>query len=130
MLGVEPLEIHLSFELNKQITCSFHLDNDTDDYFAFSISTHSLRTYNIHPSIGIVQPRSKCTVSIALQPQKKAPLEEHCKEDFILLSTRVDGGLKDNGITGDMFDEEPGRLVDRVNLMVVLDVPNRLLMHV
>ncbi|GJN34943.1 hypothetical protein PR202_gb23659 [Eleusine coracana subsp. coracana] len=123
MIGIEPLKTHLHFELNKQVPCSIQLSNDTEDYFAFSISTTSLRPYNIYPSIDIVPPGLRCSVTISLQPLKQAPLEEQCKEEFTVLSTRVDGSLKAMEITGDLFDEGPDRVVDKVDLTVVLDVP-------
>lgn len=40
-----------------------------------------------------------------------------------MLSTRVDGSLKAEDITGDLFDEGPGRVVDKVDFTIFLDVP-------
>ncbi|GJN34895.1 hypothetical protein PR202_gb23601 [Eleusine coracana subsp. coracana] len=125
MLGVEPLEKLLRFEPNKQVSCSIQLANDTDDKMAFSISQTGLSPYNIHPSIDIVCPRSKLSVSIALKPLKEAPPHKCCTEVFIVQSTRVDASLKAADITGDLFDEEPGRVVDKVEFILNLDVPTQ-----
>src|SRR6266498_2328625 len=75
MLEIEPLEVHFAVELNKQISCSVELTNDTDDYFAFRISTTSLHPYCIHPTKDIVPARSKCSVTITLQPLEKSPMQ-------------------------------------------------------
>ncbi|RLN29095.1 uncharacterized protein C2845_PM05G17120 [Panicum miliaceum] len=124
MLGVEPLDMHLSFELNKELSCSIELINDTDDRIAFRISMTSLRQYNIQPSKGIVPARSKCSVTIALQPQERPPPHSCCRDECSVQSTRVDGSLTATDITGDMFNElEPGKVVDNVNFFVVLDMP-------
>ncbi|KAK3136632.1 hypothetical protein QOZ80_5BG0439740 [Eleusine coracana subsp. coracana] len=123
MIGVQPLETRVHFELNKQISCSIQVANGTDDYFAFSVSRCSLRPYNIYPSTGIVRPRSNFSIIIALQPLKKAPVEEQCKDEFTVQSTRVEECLEATDITGDIFHEGPGRVVDQVDFTVVLVVP-------
>ncbi|CAL4899287.1 unnamed protein product [Urochloa decumbens] len=123
MLGIEPLEMHFPFELNKQISCSVELTNDTDDYFAFRISTTSLRPYRINTNKDILPPRSKCSVTITLQALEKEPPRNQRRDEFSLQSTRVDGNLTATGITGDLFAEHSGKVVDDVNLVVVLDGP-------
>jgi hypothetical protein len=42
MLGIEPLEIHYPFALDKPTSSSIKLTNNTEDYIAFRISTSSL----------------------------------------------------------------------------------------
>jgi hypothetical protein len=120
MLGIEPLEINLPFELYKQISCSVKLTNDTDDQFAFRISTTSLRLYCIEANEGTVPPRSKCIVTISLQALDKALPNHECRDEFSVQSTRVDGSLVATNIGGDIFNEEPGKVIDTVNLSVVL----------
>ncbi|KAJ1261656.1 hypothetical protein BS78_09G047200 [Paspalum vaginatum] len=120
MLGIEPLEIYLPFELNKQIACSVELTNDTDDHFAFRIATTSLRPYCIEANKGILPPRSKSSVTITLQALEMAPPDNHCRDEFIVQSTRVDGSLTAMDIGGGMFREEQGKVVDTVNLTIVL----------
>lgn len=125
MLGIEPLEIHLSFELNKQISCSIEVSNDMDDYFAFRISTTSLHPYYINTNKGILPPRSKCGITITLE----ALPHNQWRDEFSVQSTRVDGSLTDADITGDLFSEQPGKVVDDVNLVVILDVDGPPLPH-
>ncbi|WVZ96313.1 hypothetical protein U9M48_041968 [Paspalum notatum var. saurae] len=120
MLGIEPLEIYLPFELNKQISCSVDLTNDTDDHFAFRIATTSLRPYRIEANNGTLPPRSKSSVTITLQALEKAPPDDRCRDEFSVQSTRVDGSLTVMDIGGGIFREEPGKVVDTVNLTVVL----------
>jgi hypothetical protein len=120
MLGVEPLEIHLPFELNMQISRSVELINDTDDHFAFRVSTTSLRPYCIEENKGTVPPRSKCSVTISMQALDKALPCHQCRDEFCVQSTRVDGSLAATNIGRDIFNEEPGKVIDAVNFSVVL----------
>lgn len=124
MLDVEPLEMHFPFELYKHIPGSIELTNDTDDYFAFRMSSISVRPYFIHPVKGIVPPQSKCSVTIMLQPQERVPPQFPCKDEFSVQSTRVGVSLTALDITEDMFHEEFGKVVDEVTLKVVLDSPS------
>ncbi|CAL4899286.1 unnamed protein product [Urochloa decumbens] len=125
MLGIEPLEIHLAFEPNKQISSSVELTNDTDDYFAFRITTTSLRPYCIDTDKDILPlpPRSKCSITITLQALEKAPPRNQCRDEFSVQSTRVDRSLTVTELTGDLFGEHSGKVVDDVNLVIVLDAP-------
>ncbi|CAN6374291.1 unnamed protein product [Urochloa humidicola] len=122
MLGVEPLEIHFPFMPDKQTSYSIELTNDTEDYIAFRISpTNRLLPYSTQPEKGIVQPQSKCCVTITLHEQKKAPVHNHDREEFIVHSIKAHVGLTATDITDDMFNEELGKVVDEVNLPVVFD---------
>ncbi|XP_066337799.1 cysteine-rich receptor-like protein kinase 41 [Miscanthus floridulus] len=114
MLGIEPLEIHFPFKLDPQISHSIELTNDTNDYIAFMTKARS-RCFRIEPDKGIVPPGSKCSVN--------ALPNNHHKEEITVLSTRVDGGLAAMDITGDVFIEKEGTVVDEVNVMVVFDKP-------
>lgn len=77
MLEIEPLELHFPFEHNKAITRSVELINDTDDAFAFRIIASSSLPYNTKPSKSIIGPRSRCSVTIALEALEMAP--EQCE---------------------------------------------------
>ncbi|CAN6342944.1 unnamed protein product [Urochloa humidicola] len=124
MLGIEPLQVLLPFELNKQIPITIQLANDTYYNFAFRIFTTSLRPYLTDPNRGIVKRQTKLNVTITLQAQKKAPpLGSNCKDEFSVQSTRVKGSITALDITADMFSEERVKVVDNVTLMVILDIP-------
>ncbi|XP_034569792.1 vesicle-associated protein 3-1-like [Setaria viridis] len=123
MLGIEPLEIQFPFEHYWQVSHTVELSNDTDDHFAFVTkpSLHRLRT---EPDKGIVPPRSKCSVTVTMmQAQVMVLLNNRYKEEITVLSTRLDGGLSAVDITKGMFMEEEGKVVDEVNVMVVLGRP-------
>ncbi|RCV37731.1 hypothetical protein SETIT_8G086300v2 [Setaria italica] len=124
MLGIEPLETHFVFEEpDQQISHAIELTNDTEDYFAFFTKTslHRLRT---EPEKGIVPPRSKCSVTVTMmQPLNALPTNRY-KEKITVLSTRVDGGLAAMDMKGDMFIDQEGKVVDEVNVIVVLGKPS------
>ncbi|KAL5215671.1 hypothetical protein ABZP36_007072 [Zizania latifolia] len=62
LLGIEPLELRFPFETKKQISCSIHLTNRTDDYIAFKVKTTSPKKYCVRPNSCIVPPRSTSDV--------------------------------------------------------------------
>lgn len=77
MLGIEPLELHFSFKLNKEMSRSVKLTNKTKVCFAFNIKNRS-KQYTIQPDKGIMTPAcNECLVRITWQPQERAP--EPCK---------------------------------------------------
>lgn len=120
MLGIEPLEICLPLELNTQASCSIELSNDTDNYFAFKISTTSVRQYCIEESKGTVPPRSKCSVAITLQVLEEALPDNRSSDEFFVKSTRIDENLTALDIGGGNFSEKLGKVVDTVRFTVIL----------
>ncbi|KAM0839609.1 hypothetical protein ACQ4PT_060205 [Festuca glaucescens] len=117
MLGVEPLKLHFPFEINKQISCSLKLTNQTDAYIAFNIQKMSPLPYRMQPNKGIVSPQSNCSVDVTLLLQYKAPWDMQRADEFIVWSTKVNG-LSAVDITINMFNKENG-VVDAMNLDVV-----------
>uniref|UniRef100_A0ACD6AAQ5 Uncharacterized protein n=1 Tax=Avena sativa TaxID=4498 RepID=A0ACD6AAQ5_AVESA len=113
MLGIEPLELHFTFEHNRKISSSFQLTNETDACIAFNVQIMSILPYYTVPNKGIVPPQSKCSVEITLQPQEKVP--QHHDDKFIVRSTKVTTGLVAENITSDMFKKKMGNLVDKIN---------------
>jgi len=74
------------------------------------------------PSKSIVGPRFRCSVTIALEALEMAPEQcEYGASRFYVQSNRVDESLTAEDITEDMFDEKPGKVVDKVDLIVVLE---------
>ncbi|KAK1613211.1 hypothetical protein QYE76_036884 [Lolium multiflorum] len=120
MLGVEPLELHFPFKLDKQISISLKLTNQTDAYIAFNIQKMSPLPYCMQPNKGIVPPRSKCSVDITLRLRDKAPRDMQRASELIVWSTKVNDGLTSEDITINMFSKESG-VVDAMNLDVVFD---------
>ena len=123
MLGIDPLEIHISFEHDQQIWKSIELTNDTDDCLAF-VTKASLQCLHIEPDKSIVPPRSKCNVTITMmQEQVMALPNNHYTEEITVLSTRVNGGLTAGDITEHMFSDRDGNVVDEVNVVVAFGTP-------
>ncbi|CAN6374554.1 unnamed protein product [Urochloa humidicola] len=119
MLGIEPIELYFTFELNKPMSSSLQLTNGTDCYMAFNIQTTSPLPYCTMPNKGIVPPRSKCIVHVTLPPQEKIP--QHADE-FIVRSTKVNSGLNIEDINNELFNrQQTGKVVDEVNLDVVFE---------
>ena len=122
MLGIKPLELRIPSELKKEISCSIELTNDTRNCIAFNIQLPSRQQYNAQPDIGIVQPQSKYGVKITVQA-RDAHEYDHADE-FIVQSMKLSEGLRDEVITENMFHQEAGEVVDKVNLMVVYGPKN------
>ena len=123
MLEIDPLEIHISLELDQQIWKSIELTNDTDDCLAF-VTKASLQCLHIEPDKSIVPPRSKCNVTITMmQEQVIALTNNHYTEEITVLSTRVNGGLTAGDITEHMFSDRDGNVVDEVNVIVAFGTP-------
>ncbi|XP_037460133.1 uncharacterized protein LOC119331062 isoform X2 [Triticum dicoccoides] len=122
MLGIEPLQLHFPFELNKQMSCTLKLTNGMDSYIAFNIENTSPLPYCTQPQKGIMPPRSKCNVEITLQLQGKAPGYMHRSNELVVWSTNVNDCLAVEDITTNMFTNEVVNVVDDVNLDVVFYV--------
>jgi len=120
MLEIEPLELHLPFELNQQMSNSLQLTNETGSHIAFNVKNMSSVPYCLEPHKGIVPPGSNCNVCITLKPLYKAPRDA---SEFIVLSTKVNSGLTAEDITTDMFNKDTDNVVDEVNLYVILAPP-------
>ncbi|KAM3215249.1 hypothetical protein ACQJBY_067308 [Aegilops geniculata] len=120
MLGIEPLELHFPFQLNKQTSCTIQLTNETGSYIAFNVEHMNPLSYYAQPQKDIMPPRSKCNVEITMQPQAKAP-RDHTSE-FTVWSTEVNDGLDIEDMATIKFIKEAVNVVDEVNLDVVFDV--------
>ncbi|CAL5077158.1 unnamed protein product [Urochloa decumbens] len=139
MLGIDPLELHFSAELNKKISHSIQLINDTDDYVAFRITlgekniasrlsaTRQLPFCMLPNNKDVLRPWSSFSVTITLEALKKPLREEHRIAELYVQSTRVNKDVTAQDITESMFKEGPGKVVDTVNLMVRVDAPKHLL---
>ncbi|KAF7104956.1 hypothetical protein CFC21_105816 [Triticum aestivum] len=121
MLGIEPLELHFPFELNKQMSCALQLTNETNSYIAFNIQNTSPLSYCTKPQKDIMPPQSKCTIEITMQLQGKAPGYMHRTNELTVWSTKLNDSLAVEDITTNMFINEAVNTVDEVNLDVAFD---------
>jgi len=120
MLGIEPLELHFPFQLNKQMSCTIQLTNETGSYIAFNVEHMNPLSYCAQPQKDIMPPRSKCNVKITMQRQAKAP-RDHTSE-FTVWSTKVNDGLAIEDMATIKFIKEAVNVVDDVNLDVAFDI--------
>jgi len=125
LLGIDPSELRFAFELKKQISCSLHLTNKTDEYIAFKVKTTSPKKYCVRPNNGIVAPQSTFDVLVTMQAQREAPPDMQCKDKFLVQSAIVSQDITPKDISGDMFAKELGNVVDEVRLMVVYAPPSQ-----
>ncbi|CAM0878796.1 unnamed protein product [Alopecurus aequalis] len=120
MLGIKPLELILNPSELEEISCFIvELTNDTSNHIAFNIQLPRRQQYNAQPAKGIVQPKSRYNVKITVQARD---VDEHDHADKITVqSVKAREGLRDEGITEDMFHDVVSKVVDEVKLMVVYD---------
>lgn len=118
-LRIHPSELKFPFELKKQSSCCMQLTNKTDQYVAFKVKTTNPKKYCVRPNTGIVLPGSTCDVTVTMQAQKEGPVDMQCKDKFLLQSVAVHDGATTKDITPDMFNKEPGKVVEEFKLRVV-----------
>ncbi|KAG6498888.1 vesicle-associated protein 1-3-like [Zingiber officinale] len=118
-LEIEPKELKFVFELKKQSSCSLQLINKTDQYVAFKVKTTNPKKYCVRPNTGIVLPRATCDVTVTMQAQKEAPPDMQCKDKFLLQSVITEHGAETKDVTPEMFNKEPGKVVDEFKLPVL-----------
>ncbi|XP_008808742.2 vesicle-associated protein 1-3-like [Phoenix dactylifera] len=118
-LDIQPAELKFPFELKKQSSCSMQLTNKTDQYVAFKVKTTNPKKYCVRPNVGIVLPGSTCVVTVTMQAQNEVPPDMQCKDKFLIQSVIVDHGATAKDMTPEMFNKEPGNVVEEFKLRVV-----------
>nr|GLL28093.1 vesicle-associated protein 1-2-like [Ipomoea trifida] len=125
LLIIDPLELRFPFELRKSISCSFELLNKTDSHAAFKVKTTNPRKYTVRPNSGVVPPRSRCNVTVTMQPQSEAPLDMQCKDKFLIQCVSTHPGVTPKDISQETFNKEVGKNVQECKLKVVYVSPPR-----
>ncbi|KAF2301240.1 hypothetical protein GH714_021234 [Hevea brasiliensis] len=125
VLGVEPQELQFPFELRKQISCSLHLLNKSENYVAFKVMTTNPKQYRVRPNAGVVPPRSTCDVIVTMQAQTEAAPDMQCKDMFLLRSVVASPGATAKDVNAEMFNKEAGHHVEECKLKVVYVAPPR-----
>ncbi|KAG0453854.1 hypothetical protein HPP92_025158 [Vanilla planifolia] len=123
LVVIEPLELQFPFEIKKQISCSLHITNKSDEYIAFKVKTTSPKKYCVRPNTGILRPQSTCDVVVTMQAQREAPPDMQCKDKFLIQSVITNQGATLKDITQEMFSKESGNTVNEVRLRVVYVSP-------
>ncbi|KAJ9190180.1 hypothetical protein P3X46_001408 [Hevea brasiliensis] len=125
VLSVEPQELQFPFELRKQISCSLHLLNKSENYVAFKVMTTNPKQYRVRPNAGVVPPRSTCDVIVTMQAQTEAAPDMQCKDKFLLRSVVASPGATAKDVNAEMFNKEAGHHVEECKLKVVYVAPPR-----
>ncbi|KAL8229393.1 hypothetical protein R6Q57_014293 [Mikania cordata] len=123
LLEVQPQELEFLFELKKQSSCSVQLINKTNDHVAFKIKTTTPKKYCVRPNTGVIDPNSLCDFTVTMQAPKVAPLDMICRDKFLVQSTIVPEGTKEEDVTSNMFAKEDGENVDEKRLRVIFVSP-------
>lgn len=124
ILIVDPLELKFPFEVNKQISCTIHASNQTDNHVAFKVKTTNPKKYCVRPNTGVILPRSTGEIMVTMQAQKEAPSDMHCKDKFLLQSIVTSPDTNPKDITPEMFAKEQGH-VEECKLKVVYVAPTQ-----
>ncbi|KAL9659127.1 hypothetical protein QQ045_028218 [Rhodiola kirilowii] len=124
LLEIHPRELTFVFELKKQSSDSIQLFNNSDQY----VKTTSPKKYCVRPNIGISKPKSTCDFTVTMQPQREAPPPYmQCKDKFLIQSTIIPYGTKEEDITSDLVRLlilATGKYIEEKKLRVVLIFPS------
>ncbi|KAI8025983.1 Vesicle-associated protein 2-2 [Camellia lanceoleosa] len=123
LLEIQPRELKFVFELKKQSSCFVRLVNKSNDHVAFKIKTTSPKKYSVRPNTGVIKPKSACDFTVTMQAQKLAPPDMICKDRFLVQSTVVPAGTKDEDVDPGMFAKDFSRYVEENKMRVILVSP-------
>lgn len=119
-MNIHPTELKFPFELKKQSSCSLQISNKTStQVVAFKVKTTNPRKYCVRPNTGVVLPGDSCNVTVTMQAQKEAPLDMQCKDKFLVQSVIVSDATTSKDVLAEMFNKEPGRVIEDFKLRVV-----------
>ncbi|PWA88707.1 vesicle-associated membrane-protein-associated protein [Artemisia annua] len=110
-------------EYKKPSSCSIRLANKSDYHVAFKVKTTSAAKYCVRPNAGVIKPNSASDFTVTMQPQREPARDFICKDKFLIQSTIVPKGTKEEHITSSMFAKEEGKLVEEKKLKVILLSP-------
>ncbi|KAI3812499.1 hypothetical protein L1987_17209 [Smallanthus sonchifolius] len=120
LLEIDATAIKFICEIKKQSTSSVHLSNISDEYVAFKVKTTSPKRFCVRPNSGIISPKSACDFTVTMQGLRSAPSEVECKDKFLIQSTVVDAGTKEEDVTLELFSKSSGKHVEEKKLRVIL----------
>eukprot|EP00271_Cylindrocystis_brebissonii_P001880 TRINITY_DN121_c0_g2_i2.p1 TRINITY_DN121_c0_g2~~TRINITY_DN121_c0_g2_i2.p1 ORF type:complete len:229 (-),score=42.73 TRINITY_DN121_c0_g2_i2:713-1399(-) len=119
-----PQELKFTFELKKQVSCSLHLTNATNESVAFKVKTTSPKKYCVRPNTGVIPPNSNAEVTVMMQAQKEAPADMQCKDKFLVQSVLVPSGYNSTSKDhAELFGEDGQREIQSAKLRVVYVQP-------
>ncbi|XP_076916685.1 uncharacterized protein LOC143576494 [Bidens hawaiensis] len=119
-LHIDATAITFQCEVKKQSTSSVHLSNISDQYVAYKVKTTSPKRFCVRPNSGIISPKSTCDFTVTMQGLRSPPSEVDCKDKFLIQSTVVDAGTKEEEVTLELFAKGSGKYIEEKKLRVVL----------
>ncbi|XP_076887395.1 vesicle-associated protein 3-1-like [Bidens hawaiensis] len=123
LLEIQPHEIRIVFEPEKQSSCTIRLVNKSDQHVAFKVKTTSLSKYCARPNTGVIKPNLTCDFTVTMQAQKVAPPDLICSDKFLIQSTIVPSGTTEDRIMSTTFAKEGDNHVEETKLKVILVSP-------
>lgn len=123
LLEIQPQELKFIFAFQKQSSCFIRLANKSDHHVAFKVKTTSAKKYCVKPNTGVIKPNKTCLLTVTMQAQNEVPSDFICKDKFLILSTVVPKGTKEDHIISTTFCRDDGKHVDEKKLQVILVSP-------
>ncbi|CAI9271989.1 unnamed protein product [Lactuca saligna] len=123
LLEIQPEEVKFIFEFQKQSSCCIRLTNRSDHHVAFKVKTTCAKKYCVRPHTGIIKPNLTCSFTVTMQAQNAVPSDFVCKDKFLIQSTIVPKGTKEEHITSTTFSKEEGKHIEEKRLQVILVSP-------
>ncbi|XP_076941144.1 uncharacterized protein LOC143610588 [Bidens hawaiensis] len=84
------------------------------------VKTTSPKRFCVRPNSGIISPKSACDFTVTMQGLRSPPSEVDCKDKFLIQSTVVDAGTKEEEVTLELFAKGSGKYIEEKKLRVVL----------
>ncbi|XP_076935699.1 vesicle-associated protein 3-1-like [Bidens hawaiensis] len=122
-LEIQPLELSFTFEVKKQSSCSVEMINNTNHLVAFKIKTTNPKKYCVRPNTGLILPNAACHFTVTMQAPKVAPPDMICRDKFLVQSTVVPEGTKEEDVTSNTFAKDDAKVVDEKKLRVIFVLP-------
>ncbi|KAG8382423.1 hypothetical protein BUALT_Bualt05G0075700 [Buddleja alternifolia] len=122
LLNFEPQELSFPFELNKQLSSSIQLWNNTQNPVAFKLLSTNPKKYGVRPRIGVLLPGSACEITVTMVAMREAPHNMRCKDKFMIQSAVASPGSTTEDARK-MFNKEAGHIFQESKLRVVYCKP-------
>lgn len=123
LLEIQPQDLKFIFEFQKQSSCFIRLTNKSDHHVAFKVKTTSAKKYCVRPNTGVIKPNKTSVLTVTMQAQNEMPSDFISKDKFLVLSTVVPKGTKEDHIISTTFCRDDGKHVEEKKLNVVLVSP-------
>ncbi|XP_024995688.1 vesicle-associated protein 1-1-like [Cynara cardunculus var. scolymus] len=124
LLEIQPKELKFIFESKKQSSCSVRLTNKSDYHVAFKVKTTCSQKYCVRPNTGVVKPSLTCDFTVTMQAQNVAPTDFICMDKFLIQSTIVPPGTKEEHITSTTFQGDDKHIEEKKLRVILVSPPH------